>query len=305
MTRAAARSRRLPRPVAWLILLGSVALIGCSLIPTFDRTELEARHLNLPGVPPGKDAIQLELVFVERAPDDPLIGPALWRDVDQLGSLPAETRKTLQDHGIRVGHIGSTPPQSIQTLLGMVPEITDAEAENLLQGRRLMVQSGKETEVEASPLIQNCQLSFPADSGEPERTFENACCKFRLKVVRLQDGWVRVDFLPEIHHGAALIRPEASNKGWTLKGGQEILPRPGQKFSLTLGVGEYALVTAEPGCENSLGDWFFRPREGASRRQRLLLVRIAGMAQTESIYQPASGSRAARVKPDPVELRAR
>lgn len=287
----------------WLILLGSAALGGCSLFPGLDREQVSAHRPGLPQMQAGNDTIQLELIFVERSPGDPLLGPALWREVDQIGALPANTRSTLQRNGFRVGHVSSNPPEALQTLLGMVDEITDADADsqNLLNGRRLVVQSGKETKVETSPTLDTCTIRLPEDE-ETERTFANARCVFRVRTVRLQDGWVRVDFFPEVHHGESVLRREAAETGWILKGGQQVFPREGQKFSITLGVGEFAVITAEDGLENSLGDWFFRTRDGDTKRQRLLVVRLADMGRSDPIYQPKSGARPSRIKHDPLEL---
>lgn len=303
MVRAAARSRRPSQPWVWLILFGAAALIGCNLFPGLEREPVTAQRQSLPPMPAGNGTIQLELIFVERSPEDPLLGPALWREVDQIGALSTETRGTLHRNGFRVGHVSSNPPEALQTLLGMVAEITDAEADsqNLLKGRRLMIQSGKETEVQTSRPLETCTIQLPEDE-ESERSFQNARCVFRVRTVRLQDGWVRVDFLPEVHYGDSVLRREAAEIGWTFRGGQKILPREAQKFSITLGVGEFAVVTAEDGHDNTLGDWFFRSDDDGVERQRLLVVRLADMSRADPIYQPKAGARPSRIKHDPVQL---
>lgn len=303
VARAAARTRRLSRPWVWLILLGSAVLGGCSLIPGLDRENVSTNRPLLPQMQAGSGTIQLELIFVERSPEDPLLGPALWREVDQIGALPPRTRSTLQRNGFRIGHVSSNPPEALQTLLGMVSEITDADADsqNLLKGRRLVVQSGKETEVQTSPPLESCTIKLPEDE-ESERTFANARCVFSVRAVRLQDGWVRVDFLPEVHHGESVLRRQAAETGWILKGGQQVLAREAQKFSITLGVGEFAVITAEDGLEGTLGDSFFRTRDGDTKRQRLLVVRLADMGRADPIYQPKSGSRPSPIKHNPVQL---
>jgi hypothetical protein len=303
VARAAARPRRLLQPWVWLILCGSAALGGCSLLPGLDRDQVSANRPLLPQMQTGKGTIQLELIFVERSPSDPLLGPALWREVDQVGALPANTRSTLERNGFRIGHVSSNPPEALQTLLGMVSEIADedADSQNLLKGRRLVIQSGKETEVQTSSPLETCTIKLPEDE-ETERTFDNARCVFRVRTFRLQDGWVRVDFLPEVHHGESVLRRQAAETGWFLKGGQQVLPREAQKFSITLGVGEFAVITAGEGVDDTLGDWFFRTRDGDTKRQRLLVVRLADMSRADPIYQPKSGARPSRIKHDPIEL---
>ena len=47
----------------------------------------------LPPIQAVPDAIQLEVFFIERPQEDPLLSTGIWKDVDQIGAVPVtETR---------------------------------------------------------------------------------------------------------------------------------------------------------------------------------------------------------------------
>jgi len=74
--------------------VGALRLWGCSLFPAAELGKNV--RLNRPSLPPiqtAADSVQLEVFFVDRPADDPLLGPSLWREIDQIAAIPAETRK--------------------------------------------------------------------------------------------------------------------------------------------------------------------------------------------------------------------
>uniref|UniRef100_A0A7C2NSR1 Uncharacterized protein n=1 Tax=Schlesneria paludicola TaxID=360056 RepID=A0A7C2NSR1_9PLAN len=233
----------------------------------------------LPPLKPPSDAIQLQIVFVERPSDDALLNQLVWQQVDQVGALAPESRVMLDDHGFRVGQCGAHPPPAVQTLLGLSEELVDEplSGEHLMRGRRLGLRSGQDTEVQTVDYRRDCQIRYLTAGQEEVVDYSQARCVLRLRPVRVQDGWVRIDVTPEVHHGAALMRHTPTEEGWTLKGGQKIDVRQALKFSVTLSTGELALISGDPGRERSPGREFFCQEHPDGRRtQRLLAVRLAG-----------------------------
>ncbi|MCA9067281.1 MAG: hypothetical protein KDA84_00050 [Planctomycetaceae bacterium] len=248
----------------------------------------------------------LEIVFVERPIDDPLMGDQLWSEVDQIGSLPADVRQKLNEMGFCVGRVGANPPRALQTLMGLSMEVGN-QKEKRLVGRRVVLPSGAETEVMTGrPLIQS-KINVPTAKGMEVKTFENVHGVFRLKAKQLQDGWARIEFLPEVHHGRLVNRPVVVQGGWQLQTAQAIERLYGRQFALDLNLGEMVVITGNFEPEDSVGRHFFHGNEYSDANdpnlqnpseqpppesqldnspgiQRLLIVRLADLSTAESIY---------------------
>lgn len=263
----------------WLVVALAVStLTGCSLFPTEDAvSKAESRRPSLPPIRAAQNAIQLEVLFVERPADDPLLGPLLWREVDQITAIPAETRELLQQNGFRVGHVGSSLPPTVQTLLGIVGKDdvgTNANAKPLV-GSRKSLPPGMDTEVQTGEERDACQVRIVQGDQVKLQDYQFARSLFRLKSARLQDGWVRIDFQPEIHHGENRVRHTPTDEGWAFRSRQNVDARHAHQFSLTMNVGELALITAAPDQPESMGDLFFCRDDNGIKKQRVLIVRVA------------------------------
>lgn len=259
-------------------------LSGCQLLMTDpQKMAADPRDFQLPPIMPARDTIQIEVLFAERPLGDPLLGKVLWNDVDQVGALPIATRQSLRDNGIRVGHVGSNPPQSLQTLLGWSPEIGAHRDEDSAQltGRRIAIRSGGETQVLTSDPLPRCDLVLVQDGKRIEREYEDCRFMFHVKPQRLQTGWVQLEMTPEIHFGSNVLRPKATSEGWQLKGGQKVESVPEHCFRLTLNVGEFGLLTAAGDDPTSLGHRLFHVEREGRLVQRLLIIRLASTGTTD------------------------
>ena len=257
-------------------------------------------------IPTSKSAVTLEIVFVERPADDPLLGKQLWDEVDQIGSLPAADREALSKIGFRVGRVGANPPRALQTLMGLSMEVA-GDDEKRLVGRRVVLPSGAETEITTGMPQERATIKLPTNGNADLKSFEDVRGVFRMKAKRLQDGWVRIEFLPEIHHGRLANRAVAVRGGWQMNTAQAIERLYGQKFDLDLNLGEMVVITGNAEPADSVGKHFFYasgysdtlaasqfdtseppPNRAASETgpgiQRLLIVRLADLTTAESIY---------------------
>ena len=284
-----------------VILLGFLSSIasttGCRLLQQTQQTlGLRARSL-LPDIPTSPDAMEVEIVFVERLVGDPLLGPQLWEEVDQIGSFDANVRQTLRDNGFRVGLVGSTPPRALQQLLRLQDDLTnsvDIKSRGELVGRRIVLRSGAETEIQTSPVQSNCTVAIHDTNGTTTKAFTKVVCKFRVTAERVQDGWAKLVFLPELHHGNVQVRPTAAAQGFQFRTAQIVEPLYSQQFALTLNVGEMAVIstdiengrTTETGEDESrlTGHYFFHRTDAPAETQGLLVVRLANMSKTDQIY---------------------
>ena len=282
-------------------LLSVCAFVGCSLFPNGNpgnsgKTTLSRRPA-LPPIQTSHEAVQLEVFFVDRPADDPLLGPALWREVDQISAIPAETRESLHQNGFQIGHVGSSPPVTVQTLMGLVTDLTSNDTSNgkPMFGMRKRLSPGVETEIQASNLIDKCSIKVVDGQRSKVGDYEHVRCMFRLKSARLRDGWVRIDFQPEIHHGELRARITPTDEslantgfsgpgGWSYQNRQKVDVRHAQQFSLTMNVGEIAIVTAATDPADSMGHCFFCREEDGRLMQRVLIVRVADGGKPSGTY---------------------
>jgi hypothetical protein len=287
----------------WSALLFALGLAssGCALF-TKPTGELITKTFKLPtiGVPP--DAIQLDVVYVERPLGDALLGDELWRYTSEI-SIETEQRSTLKRNGFRAGVVGSNPPPALQRMLGLKHDFAyepQAEKSKQLRGHRYMLRSGSQQTILASPVYPECSLDIPQGDRSQHHSFENAQCKYRVTAERLQDGWVQLDFVPQIHHGSQQVRPVVGEDGWQYQDGQKTATLFPQRFTVRLAVGDMAILTAADGSQGRLGELFFRgppaltpPGEAGHAEvghsadslnsvQRLLVVRLAGMGTSNA-----------------------
>jgi hypothetical protein len=265
---------------------------GCHLIEQpLSLTRLKRN--SLPPIRMAGDAISLEIVFVDRPAGDALLGAPLWSHVDQVASLDSAVRAMLRQNGLRVGIVCSNPPESLQTMLGLNSRESRSAAKlpdqsSGLEGRRVSLPAGGTTEVHVSPFYEHTaeQADLTVVQGAEKRTrhYVNCRCVYQLTARRLQDGWVQLDFLPQVHHGDHYLRPTAGTEDWQFDQGQRVDTFHPQRFTLPLNEGEIAIVTVEDSTRESLGELFFRERSSAATIQRLLLVRLCDAGSASPVY---------------------
>ncbi|HCO25904.1 hypothetical protein [Gimesia maris] len=280
--------------VVALVLL-VVKISGCALMEESAvfglKKYAEKQTVNkLPAIPVSHDAMQVEIVFIERPATDPLLGSTLWNEVDEIGAIELMDQENLNQNGLRVGHVSSVPPRALQTLLGLKSHLGGLSREDeslLLSGRRLMLRSGVPTDIQTSDFYPKCRLKLlTGDDEEPEevKEFEEARCVMRVKAHKVQDGWAKLEFTPEVHYGPQQLRRTPTNIGWQLENRQNTSPFYNQKFEVTLNVGEMAIITATDGVKpNSAGHLFFRGEGSKADIQKILVVRLSNMSKMDVV----------------------
>ena len=122
---------------------------------------------------------------------------------------------------------------------------------------------------------QACQVVIVQGDQSKRHEYQNARSLFRMKSERLQEGWVRIDFQPEIHHGEHRVRHTPTDEGWAYRSRQNVDAKHAHQFSLTMNVGEVAIITAAPDQPESMGQFFFCRDDNGIPKQRVLIVRVA------------------------------
>ncbi|MGD9855494.1 MAG: hypothetical protein AB7U20_11160, partial [Planctomycetaceae bacterium] len=256
--------------LAWaaIVMMAWTAGSGCALL-TSDNLVQTVGKSPLKQVTPTIDAIELEVFFIERPVGDPLIGSSLWSDLDTLSSLHPASATSLRRNGFRFGVSGSEPPRALAAAVDV--------AGGRFNGHRSSQRSGEEMAIDASRTYPSCQIQVDESGQRRQYSYEQAKCVFRVTPERLQDGWVRLEFLPEIHHGEMKIRQVPGNQDWQHLPSQLIDPLFDQRFSVELNLGEMIVLSADGDDAESVGHHFFRGGTSADKLQRVLIIRLAGM----------------------------
>lgn len=284
---------------SWFLVVALVFLVvkitGCALMEEgavlgLGKYVEKRTAKKLPSIPVSQDAMQVEIVFIERPITDPLLGSTLWNEIDEVGAIELMDQENLKQNGFRVGHVSSVPPMALQTLLGLKSHLGGVDKQDeslLLSGRRLMLRSGVPTDIQTSGFYENCSLQLFDYDQEQQleiKEFEQARCVMRVKAHKVQDGWARLEFTPEVHYGAQQLRRIPTNIGWQLENRQNTTPLYDQKFEVTLNVGEMTVITAtDELAPDSAGHLFFRGEGPKSNIQKLLVVRLSNMSKMDVV----------------------
>ena len=232
-----------------------------------------------------RDTVGLEIIFAERPVGDPLLSDkSLWEGVDTVGELRPELRRRLQKNGFKIGHMSSTPNQAVETILGLTSQSIGTRApvrEKQLTGRRVVRPSGGETEIQTSRFFPTFSIRLDDLQQEPIQV-KNARCVLRVKAEKLEEGWARLEFTPQIHHGRLEWRAVATGTGLKGSTSQRIHSLYSHRFSITLNVGEMVLITGNPNLPGSLGAKFFIAGAAGNRVQRVLFIRLANVTPSKS-----------------------
>jgi hypothetical protein len=288
------------RFAAALALMAACAMIvcGCTLLkPVADVfgywPASGGSQSLLPPLRPARDALQIDVAFVERPVGDPLLGNSLWNDIDQVAGFDSNELQALKQLGLLMGNAGASPCKALERMLSETVDPLDAAAAGNcmpLKKQTFCLRSSEASPIETNE-VARCTIDVPLLTGDKEKTYENFKSVLRLTAIRLQDGWARLDFVPEIHHGVERLRPIASlGAGWQPRESQEIDTLP-QRFSVKLHVGEMAVITAGPERPRCFGHHaFVRDDAKTGPVQRVLVVRLSNMSRIDPVYSTANVS---------------
>lgn len=270
----------------WIVVcLSAGALSGCA--PLGEEVAAAPKKNPLKQLSPSVDAMQLDVIFVERPVGDPLLGRQLWSQLDQVSTLQAATVASLERNGFRFGVAPTDPPRALQAVLGMTGEMVPRDESESYRSswRRYARRSGEELSIDVWSDYPQCKISFDRN-GEPESTtYNNARCVFRVIVERVQDGWAKLVFTPEVHHGEMRLRRIPDDFNWTTTSSQLVDPQYDQRFEVELNLGEMVVLGAAGEQQVSLGHHFFRGGDTDSKVQRLLVIRLADMQRVDPVYE--------------------
>lgn len=253
---------------------------GCALfLGNGARTSLTANRQILPPIPAPKDTVEIEVFFIERPVNDTLTGPPLWRALNQAGGALSD-RARLASEGIQCGISPSSAPFALQALLD--PARSRGTASQTLR-HQYAIPAGESTTIKAAYVPEPLVIPSANKSRPDPIAVPDADCSFQMSAERIQDGWVRLSFQPEIYYGTEQIRPKATPQEFILQRTKNVEQYFDQRFSIEVNTGEYVVIGYAGETPSSLGGLFFRNGDPHAKVGRLMVVRVVGMQQVTAV----------------------
>jgi len=226
-----------------------------------------------------REAIDLEIYFVDRVQSSPLIGKQFWNSLHEIGSVDAVAREHLKKDGFRFAMSPARPTSQLQALMGLSGSDNPAQRAIFQQ---YSLPSGQETLLVSSQVPTGTE--FTVQRGDHEKTFEvnDGQCLFRLKAERTEDGWVRIGIVPELRHGHHALRPKATNEEWVYDESQETMTFYENRLTADLNVGEILVMGLQDDPDPSLAEHFFRSDQDGTI-ERIMLIRVVNIREVAAV----------------------
>jgi hypothetical protein len=272
-----------------LILIG-LALAGCSPVkPPVGKSLLAPAAMSA-------DSAVLEVFFIRCPMGDTNANVTLWEQADEQ-PFPNETRLQLARNGFRVGLVGAQVPLGVSRLLELATTpVAPPTANNRLEAsqmqdeprvirRHMQVRPGTRQEIIASEVYDELPVLLSEAGQLAGQTYVQAQGMLALKTSNLRDGQVKIDLLPEIHHGQPRQRWVAGQGMYRLDAGRDKKAFDALTISASLARGQMLVMTCLPNRPGSLGYHFFSDRRAGRADQKLLILRLA-QAQHDDFVVP-------------------
>jgi len=270
------------------ILMSVIALVlqSCSVVePTVDSKSL------LTPLAVSSDAITLE-VFSVPVPRGEEQVAALWKLVDEQ-ALPAEQRQRLDRNGFRAGVLGPTIPAELAEVLKVTEKRVEEgqefkmtlDPEATVNLRLVHAKAGKRVEVAIPETREHLHLLETTGGEVGGKTYAQAECRLGLRANYENDGRVRLEIVPEVHHGAFQSRMRG-NDGMMMFT-QERPKRVFDELQMTpqLGPGQMILLAARADRPASVGYHFFHDTRGDRPVTMLWVIRLARGTHDSAFFE--------------------
>ena len=264
-----------------LLLAITCLLTGCHVMKT-PEWKLEEAVDDSPLATPklANDSVVIEVAFIRVPAENKQQMMLVWDDIDET-HISTKLRTKLRENGIRCGKLPNAIPTSFETLLSGDKNITDPNAQsgslnlNLgLRNRRLQCSAGSENHVVLSDsVIDNLVIIHSDEEYTTAEKFQQAQCQFEFRTYPQGNGAVRLEVVPQIHHGAAKSQFKGHEGAWLLKTQRNIQEYTDLLIDTTLLPGESLLLSCSE-LAHGLGGHFFSDNDDQAEVQHMLRLRV-------------------------------
>lgn len=261
-----------------LLIVASATAVGCTHLEPLVKSPLTA-------LPPIKNAVVLDVLFVRFPLGDPEVNGDVWQEIDELHLTPDERRR-LETNGLRAGVLSGPLPLRLEQLLQLSeaptkpegPQPVEIERQPTAKQRQIRIRGGRRANIVVMGDQQRrdeLSLLIRGDDDRVEgRTYRQAMGLFAARAFPQGDGGVRLEMTPELEHGEAQKRFTTGEGMFKVEFGppHEVIEQ--LRWSARLAPGQMLVVSAIPGRIGSLGYHFFTELDGDATVQKMLLVRL-------------------------------
>jgi hypothetical protein len=276
----------------WGAALAGTALAGCHAVLEPAATAGIDGLLRPAETSPG--SVTLEILHLRAGPEKAEAARALWQSVDEQG-LGTTARRRLVANGFRAGVVGGPLPGELADLLGIaesdasaatVPEeerlITDANAAPRVRRRLVQLDRREHASIQASEMRNELNVLIGREGRLHGRSYRQAQAVYTLKAAPTAGRRAGLSLVPEVHHGELRNRYQGSEQGiFLMTPSREREVFDDLMLQAELSPGEWLVLGCFPEAGASLGQAFHGIGESAAAEQKLLLVRLLQVPQSE------------------------
>jgi hypothetical protein len=278
---------RIRRWYGWGLLL-PILLVGCQLI---DDHAVTAGKSPLRPMRSSPDSVAVEIFWARYPWSDEEISSGSWQEIDET-PIPADVRRRLATNGFRVGVVGSILPVPLARALqldgesgtrDLVQNQVDPLVEPMVRRRRLQLKAGRRAEIQASGLIREVPLLVEMDGELGGCTYADAQAVFAIDVTPQPDQSVELRLVPELHYGPQKLRYMGGEGGilrQEAKRDRKVFKE--LEIITSLSPGEMLVIMGRFDAGGKLGDYFHSVDVATGREQKLIVIRLAQVPQSQS-----------------------
>ncbi len=250
------------------LLLGLlVGLLGGCISEQPLRSTSWIERLRGTSGPTGPDVVQMEVDLIERPMNDPYLNYGLWKLADEQ-MVDLDRKAVLQDNGFQVGLISGLMPPPLLDLL--------RSERSCANPRLILFHAGDPKNVVLGPTLPSCSFQLTLNGQSEEVHLDQALCALVVTATLVENGRVRLSFVPQVKHGQSLMAYRSAPNGQDFVMQEE---RPTENYAplaweVTTSPNEYIIIGGRMDSPESLGHaCFIRPGETRGV-QRVLALRV-------------------------------
>jgi hypothetical protein len=267
-------------------------ILCCALAPTagcrFVEPTAKGRSPLVP-LASAAETLTLEIFSAPVPLGDPHLA-TLWQEADE-NSFSPETRKALAQNGMRAGVVGPHVPDTLAEILKLTDERVQERnrvplgTEPGIVLRVLQPRPGHRHELIIHEPQEQVSVLRMVDGQLEGKTYSKVECQMALRVASDQEARVRLDLVPELHHGELKAHVTGGDGMFQWKPERSKQIFYDLKLQTTLSAGQMLLITCAPDKPGSVGHAFFSDASGEKPMQRLWVIRTAQAAPDRAFVE--------------------
>jgi hypothetical protein len=267
-------------------MLGS--FLGCGAVLT-TATVCSPQSI-LKAAKSSSDQVTLEIFQVRIPAEDKALTEELWQAADEQ-RVDFDARNRLVSNGFRAGVIAGTLPDALSRSLNLQSEMPDGSAELVITDesatpkvtrRVLQLKRREPATIQASEVQPAVHVFLNSESGLQGKSYEQAQGVYSLRTETVPGQQVELQLTPELQFGELRNRYAGSDQGiFVVTPSRERKVFDQLKINVPIAAGEMLVVTKTSGAPGSLGAVFHSERRSDAVEQKLLLIRLLQVPESE------------------------